>query len=123
MLNTSMGAWLAVLPLLLGVTFSSAATGEPSPSSFAAEVSAVLQRNCVSCHGEDEQSGGLRLDSYPSVMRGGDRGPVVVARDPDQSLLLQKVTRRDRPFMPPKKTLPARDIALLRTWIQSGAPR
>ena len=108
---------------LLGVAPDSMPPDEPRAPSFSAEVAAVLEKHCVSCHGEDEQSGGLRLDSYPAVMRGGDRGPVVVARDPDQSLILQKVTRRDRPFMPPRKTLPAKDLLLLRTWIQAGAPR
>jgi mono/diheme cytochrome c family protein len=122
MLNIAMGAGLAVLHLL-GLPADSAGSDEPSTPSFAAEVSAVLQRNCVSCHGEDEQSGGLRLDSYSAVMRGGDRGPVVVPREPADSLLLQKVTRRDRPFMPPRKTLAPRDILLLRSWIQGGSPR
>src|SRR5579862_5027447 len=56
------------------------------PRTFARDVAPVLDRWCVSCHAGDEPHGGLRLDSFDGVMRGGDAGPAIVAGDPSGSL-------------------------------------
>jgi hypothetical protein len=68
-----------------------------------------------------EQHGGLRLDNYDNLMRGGDSGPVVIARDPQKSLLIAKIEHRDRPSMPPRKWVPKAAIAKIRAWISAGA--
>ena len=81
----------------------------------------VLQAHCVRCHGATEASGGLRLDSYDAIMRGGERGPVVVPGLPQASLLIQKVLRRDKPAMPPRTRLREAEIRKLASWIKSGA--
>ena len=81
----------------------------------------TLGRYCESCHGMREQHGGLRLDNYDNLMRGGDSGPVVIARAPKDSLLLAKIEHRDRPSMPPRKWLPKAAIARIRAWIIAGA--
>jgi mono/diheme cytochrome c family protein len=93
----------------------------PAAPSFAREVAPVLDRWCVSCHGPREQSGGLRLDSYLEVMRGGDVGPAVEPGNAAGSLLIAKIERRDRPAMPPRRRLPATLTARLRAWIAAGA--
>jgi mono/diheme cytochrome c family protein len=82
----------------------------------------VLDRWCISCHGATEQQGGLRLDRYLWLMRGGDDGPALIPGDPTGSLLVAKVERRDRPAMPPRRRLPAPQIGRLRAWIAAGAP-
>jgi len=93
----------------------------PPPPSFAKDIAPILDRWCISCHGEKEAEAGLRLDSYEALLKGGDDGPVIVAGDPDQSQLLGQIERRVRPVMPPKKRLPRDQIALVRAWITSGA--
>jgi hypothetical protein len=96
---------------------------EPAePPSFARDVMPTLGRYCESCHGMRQQHGGLRLDNYDNLMRGGDSGPVVIARAPEDSLLLAKIEHRDRPTMPPRKSLPRAAIARIRAWIVAGAP-
>src|SRR5690348_9533554 len=92
----------------------------PQPPSFARDVMPTLGRFCESCHGMKEQHGGLRLDNYDNLMRGGDSGPVIVARDPQNSLLLAKIEHRDRPSMPPRKWIPKAAIARIRAWIAAG---
>ena len=93
----------------------------PPPPGFARDVAPILDRWCVSCHGEKEAEGGLRLDSYEAALKGGDDGPVIAPGDPGNSQLLAQIERRARPPMPPKKRLPRDPIATIRAWIVSGA--
>lgn len=88
---------------------------------FAQAAAPVLQLRCVRCHGPTEASGGLRLDSYDTIMQGGERGPVVMPGNSNASLLIRKVLRRDKPAMPPRKPLTGSEIRALAAWIQSGA--
>ena len=109
----------ALLLLVLGASGNDARVAV----TFDAAVAAVFHRHCVRCHGPREQSGGLRLYSYQNVLRGGEEGPVINPGDPNASLLFQKVKRRDDPPMPPRKALPAREVAKIRAWIAAGSLR
>ena len=98
----------------------------PPPTSFyAKQISPILDANCVTCHGESKQSGGLRMDSYESLMQGGKDGQVIVAGSPEKSLLIQRVTLPPghQGFMPAEGRPPLRpeEIALIKAWIQQGA--
>ena len=57
---------------------------------FNEQVRPVLAQNCYKCH-TTEAMGGLKLDSRPNVLKGGESGPVVILGDPDKSLLIQAV--------------------------------
>src|SRR5262245_39125285 len=94
---------------------------EAEPPSFARDVMPTLGRYCESCHGMREQHGGLRLDNYDNLMRGGDSGPAVIPGDVKKSLLVAKIEHRDRPSMPPRKWLPKAAIARIRAWVAAGA--
>jgi hypothetical protein len=94
----------------------------PGIPTFQGSIAPVFRRHCVRCHGRHEAQAGLRLDSYQNVMRGGEQGPALIPGDLDASLLFLKVLRRDEPAMPPRKRLPARDLAKLRAWLEAGAP-
>lgn len=107
------------LALLIGV--ARAHSSEGAAPSFTRDVMPVFARHCLRCHGPVEQQAGLRLDDYRYLMRGGDDGPVVIARNPNASLLVAKIERRDRPAMPPKRPLPPASIARIRAWILAGA--
>jgi hypothetical protein len=65
------------------------------------------------------------LDSFDLIMKGGNDGPVIIAGDPDKSLLLHRVTLPSdhKQFMPAEGRPPLRaeDIALIKAWIQQGA--
>jgi hypothetical protein len=102
-----------------------AAAGAPDAAqsiTYARDVAPLLDRWCVSCHGADEVEGGLRLDSFEAVLRGGDTGPAVIPADPKASLLVAKIERRHRPSMPPRRKLPASTVTRIRMWISAGAP-
>src|SRR5262245_39458036 len=64
-------------------------------SFFEAKIRPVLVEHCFKCHGPEKTSGGLRLDSRASLLRGGQSGAVVVAGRPEKSLLLQALRHDD----------------------------
>jgi Protein of unknown function (DUF1553)/Protein of unknown function (DUF1549)/Planctomycete cytochrome C len=90
---------------------------------FESRVRPVLVKHCLECHGAKKQEGGLRLDSRDSWMRGGDRGDVIVAGEPEKSSFIQAVRYNDPELqMPPgNKKLSGAEIADLELWVQRGA--
>jgi len=103
----------------------SAVSSHPN-SFFARHIYPVLDTKCVACHGTNKEQGGLRLDSYESLMVGGKDGIVIAPRNPEHSLLLQKVTLppTDPHFMPAEGRTPLtpEEIARIRAWVVEGAP-
>jgi uncharacterized membrane protein len=94
-------------------------------SVYMRRVHPVLDAKCVACHGASKEQAGLRLDLYELVMKGGKDGAVITPRNPDASLLLQRVTLSpsDQHFMPAEGHTPlTRDeISAIRAWILAGA--
>lgn len=82
----------------------------------------VLRDNCISCHGEEKQKGGLTLASRKGVLAGADVGPVVSAKNPEDSLILHVLQADADPHMPPKKQLTPRQVGILRDWVLAGTP-
>jgi hypothetical protein len=88
--------------------------------------SAVLERRCIACHGEEKQKGGLRLDSRVAMLKGGKSGhPALVPGDPGRSELIRACllpsTHEDA--MPPdgKEPLTAAELNVLIDWVRHGA--
>jgi hypothetical protein len=79
----------------------------------------------VSCHSESKVQGGLRLDSYAELMKGGKDGTVIVAGRPAESVLLQRITlpTDNKLFMPAEghPPLSGEEIGWIRAWIAQGA--
>jgi mono/diheme cytochrome c family protein len=102
-----------------------AASGDtpPPPSSpkfYASRVTDILNDNCLSCHDETAK-GGLRLDSYAAILKGGADGAVIVPGDPAASMLIQAIRRSGDLKMPPKKVLGDAEVADLEAWVKAGA--
>jgi uncharacterized membrane protein len=85
----------------------------------------ILDAKCVACHGANKEQAGLRLDLYELLLKGGKHGPVLAPRNPEGSLLLQRVTLSpsDRHFMPAEGRTPltSDEISAIRAWILAGA--
>ena len=111
-------------PTLKKYVAPSAVSSHPN-SFFAKHIYPVLDAKCVSCHGTNKEQGGLRLDSYESLMAGGKDGIVIAPRNPDGSLLLKNVTLppSDPHFMPAEGRTPLTpdEIARIRAWVLAGA--
>ncbi len=90
---------------------------------FETEIRPLLVEHCQRCHGPDEHKGNLRLDSREAVLAGGDTGPAVVQGTVDAGELLKAVSYDPAGYqMPPDGQLPEESIALLRRWVEMGAP-
>lgn len=84
----------------------------PTDISFQRDLLPIFKAKCQACHGT---LGGLDLTSYETVMKGGNSGPVVMAGQPEQSLLVTKQQGEH----PGKLT--EQELAMVIAWIQAGA--
>ncbi len=88
---------------------------------FETKIRPLLANKCFACHTE-AKLGGLRLDSREAIVRGGKTGPAIVAGKPEESLLIQAVSRRhERLKMPPTDPLAEAEVADLAAWVKMGA--
>lgn len=88
---------------------------------FEREVRPLLAERCFKCHGDQKQSGGLRLDIRANALAGGESGAAVVPGSLDESLLIAAV-RYESYEMPPDGKLSDKQIAVLEKWVELGAP-
>lgn len=88
---------------------------------FESKVRPLLNQHCFKCHGPDKQQGDLRLDSRSEMLRGGESGAAIVPGNPAESMLIDAVEYNSFE-MPPDGKLADADIAILRRWIEIGAP-
>jgi len=103
-----------------------AAHAQPSAAEqetfFEQKVRPLLVRHCTECHGDKKQEGDVRLDSGVAVRRPTSSGAPVVPGKPDESRLLQVIAYKDDDTqMPPAGKLPDDEIAILKTWVETGA--
>src|SRR5919199_6402999 len=92
-------------------------------------IQAIFAKNCGPCHLGGTKSGGLGLDTYQDVMKGGTgggpvKGPVIKQGDAAGSYLYQAVagTPKVGQRMPlGRPALPKTDIQNIYNWIQNGA--
>ena len=118
-------AFAATLGMAIAVTGRVAASADapPPPSSpkfYSTRVTDILNDNCLTCHDETAK-GGLRLDSYAGIMKGGTDGAVIVPGDPAASMLIQAIRRTGDLKMPPKRVLGNAEVADLEAWVKAGA--
>ncbi len=86
------------------------------------KVRGILEANCYRCHGQEGASEGgfnfiLDLEKLART--------VVKPRSPAGSLLYKRLSATDEDVMPPEGENPrpsAADIAVVRSWIEAGAP-
>jgi hypothetical protein len=106
------------------LTAAEPAAEAPSPEQvkfFETHIRPLLANRCFKCHGEQKQSGALRLDGLNTMLAGGDSGTAIVPGKPDESLLVEAV-RYESYEMPPDGQLPDEEIDLLVRWVAMGAP-
>src|SRR4051812_34560228 len=99
----------------------------PQTVEFSRDVRPILSDRCFLCHGPDEANRkvNLRLDVEREAKQpNGDKIPIVPG-NPGASEVFRRITAPDDSRMPPSysgaRPLSAREIALIRRWIEQGA--
>jgi WD40 repeat protein len=97
------------------------------PVDFEKDVFPILDANCIACHNLAIKENNLNLEDVANILKGGKRGPSVVAKDLEKSLLYQVVTRAKAPAMPPLPNkveavaLTPLQVGIIKQWILEGA--
>jgi mono/diheme cytochrome c family protein len=87
---------------------------------FETHIRPILKAHCWQCHGEEEEvQGGLDTRLARFLLKGGESGAAVVARDHAESLLYERVASGDMP--PGKKNLSTEELRRIAEWIDAGA--
>jgi mono/diheme cytochrome c family protein len=117
---------LAVAGLFVGLAFLPGADAAPKAPAvdYGRHILPILADNCFACHGQDPKArkAGLRLDVRQSAVA----KQAIVPGKPAESGIIERLTTDDQSkTMPPKKTgkhLKPEQVALIRQWIEQGAP-
>jgi uncharacterized membrane protein len=93
---------------------------------YASLVEPILREHCVACHGADRAEGRLRLDTADGIRKGGEDGVAIVPGRAASSELIRRawLPTSDKHAMPPpgRQALRPSDAAILRWWVDQGAP-
>ena len=100
------------------------ATPAPATIDFARDVKPILAASCVRCHARGKARGGFSIESREALLAGGDSGIDVVPGKSGESRFIALVDGTDPDEVMPKKgsRLKPDQIAILRAWIDQGAP-
>jgi mono/diheme cytochrome c family protein len=109
------------------ITGSSAAEPATNRVEYAA-IEAIFNKHCLDCHAAQEPESGLVMETFETLMKGGESGPVIVPGKSSASLLVQMIEgnverKGKKSIMPPgkRKKLDTAEITAIRAWIDSGA--
>ena len=100
----------------------------PATIDFNRDIRPILSDNCYFCHGPDKnkRKADLRLDTREGIFSKIKDHVTVEAGKPEESELFRRVTASDpeqrMPDPKSNKRLSDHDIALLKRWIEQGAP-
>ncbi|HIE98006.1 MAG TPA: DUF1553 domain-containing protein, partial [Fuerstia sp.] len=91
---------------------------------FESKIRPVLVKHCYECHSAGTAEGGLRVDFQTDIRKGGERGPAVVPKHPEASVLLTAISHTDPDLKMPPKGAKLSDsiVGDFRKWIKMGAP-
>jgi WD40 repeat protein len=114
---------------MLALFASARLVAAPAPVDFAAKIAPLFEEHCIDCHSADDPDGELSLETFESLLKGGKTEKAIMPGNAQDSLLVKFLEGRSgkegkNKFMPPgkKEHLKADEIALIRQWIDAGAP-
>ncbi|MBA4853640.1 c-type cytochrome domain-containing protein [Emticicia sp. BO119] len=86
----------------------------------------IFKQKCEQCHNANKMKGDLRIDEVELFKKGGKHGAIFVANKVDESEFIKRILlpESDDDHMPPKGKIQIseNDLALMKWWIEQGAP-
>lgn len=83
----------------------------------------ILNRKCISCHGDKKAKGDLRLHTKDAILKGGENGEIIKPNSAETSSLYSRLILpiEDENHMPPKdkKQLTKEEVKLIEIWIKN----
>ena len=97
--------------------------GKEAPGvDFLAEVGPILASKCAKCHNDGDAKGGLQLDSFAGMEKGGRSGQLLTVGDASNSLIVYRLQATDNSLMPKGgPALSKAEISAIANWINKGA--
>lgn len=90
--------------------------------SFETQIAPILNERCVNCHGAQRASSNLKLDTFAGMKQGGRNGVLLIPGNPNNSLIIRKLTATGNQRMPRNGApLALNQIQLIGRWIAEGA--
>ena len=120
---------LTVAAIVAAPALSAQAAGDPE-SVYTAVIEKISNTYCIKCHTPEKKKGGLILDTYENLIKGGksQQKSGKKAVDPGKSasslfFTTTQLPQDDDDHMPPsEKPQPSKDdLAIIKWWIDSGA--
>ncbi len=108
------------LAWLLALTATACCAADTAVS-FSKDIKPILETRCLKCHGPAMQLAKLDLRSREAALKGGEKGPSIVPGKPEQSILYKRCAGTEKPAMPMDGKLTAKEIDLLKRWIEQDA--
>jgi mono/diheme cytochrome c family protein len=97
------------------------ATAKEKGGGFVFQVAPIFVKHCLECHGADAK-GGLRLDTFAGMEKGGKSGPLLQIGDAENSLLMARLTAAGDARMPKGgEPLSEAECKKIAEWINRGA--
>ena len=112
---------LSAFLCLYGLTFFALAQQPSSSINYSSDVFPILHTNCVGCHSASLKMGGLVMESYDGLLKGGASGPAIVPGASSKSRMVLMLEGKIQPRMPPKGQLKPSEIGAIKAWIDAGA--
>ncbi len=90
--------------------------------SFTRDIAPFMANLCVRCHNSNRKSGGLSLETFYDMMKGGDSGPVVLPGNVEGSRLFRLTGGLENPRMPndPQSRITRKNYEDLKKWFEEG---
>ena len=107
--------------LVLSGSFATTSLSAQPPAQLERAALEVFKLHCAGCHSGSSPTAGLDLTSVPALLKGSQRGPVVVKGASENSILYQKVSDRTMPPPGLGQPLSSDQIEAIRKWIDTGA--
>jgi WD40 repeat protein len=94
-----------------------------APPDYNQHIAPIFKQYCLGCHNVKDAEGALVLESYETLLKGGEGGAVLSPGKGDQSRLLLMIEGKAEPVMPPEDNERPKpeEVALVRAWIEAGA--